>query len=289
MQTSLVNKSLRVARAATGRASCCSLLNNNSSGIVMMMMMNRLVQQGNHRDFSKLSQIVHSSLSSSEPEMKITQEQLKAALERKKLEQEQRIAHNKKQEKERRKERNREFFKWVGLFSALFFGIMVYHLAWLWAPEIEGALKDSLIYYFRDSKTLTQLFLSVFDESKKLTHRTHLENVMATLRTSIRVANSGTFIQEFGTLQTCKCLLELVSTNQLTETIGQIYQQKVNEEENDLSKLAFVTLNSFLKHLTHHPEIINNISYLVLNGKEENLEIKERALHGIHTIVIFKL
>ena len=96
---------------------------------------------------------------------------------------------------------------------------------------------------------------------------------MATLRTSIRVANSGTFIQEFGTLQTCKCLLELVSTNQLTETIGQIYQQKVNEEENDLSKLAFVTLNSFLKHLTHHPEIINNISYLVLNGKEENLEM----------------
>ena len=106
-----------------------------------------------------------------------------------------------------------------------------------------------------------------------MTHRTHLENVMATLRTSIRVANSGTFIQEFGTLQTCKCLLELVSTNQLTETIGQIYQQKVNEEDNDISKLAFKTLNSFLKHLTHHPEIMNNVSYLILNGKEENLEM----------------
>nr|CAG4711684.1 unnamed protein product [Naegleria fowleri] len=202
----------------------------------------------------------------------ITEQQIQSAFEKKRLKHEQKQQEYETKMKNRSKERTREFVKWVGLFSILFFSITLYHINWLWAPEIEGALKDSLIYYFGDDEFITQMFLSVYDENKKMIHRTHLENIISTLRTTINVASTGTYIEEFGNLETTKCLLELLSTTHLTNRITNIYQQKANEEvENNLSKLAATTLTSFVKHFNQHPQMVDNLSYLILNHQEEKL------------------
>ncbi|KAG2383572.1 hypothetical protein C9374_004243 [Naegleria lovaniensis] len=212
------------------------------------------------------------SLTARQAKQPISEQQLQSLFDKKRLQHEQKHQEYVTMMKTRSKERTREFVKWVGLFSILFFSITLYHINWLWAPEIEGALKDSLIYYFRDDEFISQLFLSIYDDHKKMTHRTHLENIISTLRTTINVASTGTYIEEFGNLETVKCLLELLSTAQLTDRITTIYQQKANEEvENNLSKLAATTLTSFVKHFNQHPQIIDNLSYLILNQQEEKV------------------
>ena len=61
----------------------------------------------------------------------ITEQQIQSAFEKKRLKHEQKQQEYETKMKNRSKERTREFVKWVGLFSILFFSITLYHINWL--------------------------------------------------------------------------------------------------------------------------------------------------------------
>ncbi|KAL9643704.1 hypothetical protein ABK040_016152 [Willaertia magna] len=189
-----------------------------------------------------------------------------------------------------KKQRTKEMIKWLSLFSTLFFTITLYHINYLWKPEIEGELKDTFIHYLGNDYQLNQFFLNLnnlqlnmdendkslqnglqnsLQKSLKIKLRTQLENLFSTLRTTIRVIqNSGTFLEEFGHLETLKNLFLLSTGFRLTDRLTGVYEQKmVNERENNISKLANEILVLFLKKFKLKLE--NNFCFLILNEEEE--------------------